>query len=89
MKRTTKKEETAAPALPVKSTMLTLRITQEEMDNIEMAMRIMAAERSDGSRPPTRSEAVALLMKWGWKLYSTQRADTIKALQAVKKKKSA
>lgn len=79
-----RKKEATNPA--VKSTMLTLRVTPDVLEMIEMAMAIMNGERSFGSKAPTRSEAVELLIRWGWKAYESQNQTAADGLKKVRKK---
>lgn len=88
MKKKVKTKVTKKP-IPVKSTMLTLRIAPDMLELIELTIVAMNAERSMGSKYPTRSEAVELLMRWGWKAYEAQNKDSIDSIIKSRMKKSA
>lgn len=78
----------------VKGQMLTLRIGPDQQEFIDITKRVLQSNRPGGSSEVTKSEAVNVLMDYGWKLFSADYKAAVQALLALKstkvqKKKSA
>lgn len=72
--------------IPAKSHMLTLRVTDEDLERMEMVQRVQQANDIMGAKRHTRSEAIAVLLEWGWKHFSEKNKHVIEDLLKVKKK---